>query len=213
MSRADRFDRADFDVRYSEPAPAPATAAQGTAPIVTSRAGASPAASVAPRVQTPSSKTPRTARRVIWPIAPDKLKRVGESVLDRRKGKDQPHKGVDLFAEAGTEVLTARGGHVIRVVDGRRSKKEGLRRAGLFVDVRGADALVYRYLHLAAAYVAPGATIKQGTVIGLVAAAHTSGLSDDPHLHFEVRQGDYDRTKKDYGTPVDPLRLLPPRQA
>lgn len=205
MSRADRFDRADFDVRYAERAPASAT------PLVASQATVASTATIAVApAQTASSKTPRGSRRVIWPIVPQQLARVGESVLAKRKGKDQPHKGIDLFADTGTEVLTARGGQVIRVVDGRQSKNENLRRAGLFVDVRGADALVYRYLHLGEARVAEGASIKQGTVLGLVAAAHTSGLADAPHLHFEVRQGDYDRKTKDYGTPVDPLRLLPP---
>ena len=58
-----------------------------------------------------------------------------------------------------------------------------------------------------------GASVHPGTVIGTVAAAHTSGLASAPHVHFEVRQGDYDPKRSDYGTPVDPLRLLPPLRA
>lgn len=134
-------------------------------------------------------------------------------MLAVRKGKERPHKGIDLFADAGTEVLTARGGQVLRVVDGRKSPNQGLRRAGLFVDIRGADSLVYRYLHLSEARVEAGASIRQGTVLGSVAAAHTSGLADAPHLHFEVRDGDYSHERRDYGTPVDPLRVLPPLRA
>lgn len=205
MSRAERFDRADYEVRYAErelPA-ADAPAEAPSAPLLTQ----------APAPVAPSSRTPSRARRVIWPIAREHVKRVGESVMAARKGKDRPHKGIDLFAEAGTEVLTARGGQVLRVVDGRKSADQGLRRAGLFVDVRGADALVYRYLHLGEARVEAGTPIKQGTVLGVVAAAHTSGLADVPHLHFEVREADYSRDKRDYGMPVDPLRLLPPLRA
>lgn len=191
MSRADRFDRADFETRYTEPArpPTPPTPAKETAPHPT---------------------LPGPERGVMWPIAPEKLQRVGESVLAHRKGTARPHKGIDLFADPGTEVRAARGGSVLRVVDGRNAKGESLRRAGLFVDVRGTDALVYRYLHLHDVRVEKGTTVWAGTVLGRVAPAHTSGLADAPHLHFEIRQGDYDRGRKDYGPPVDPLRLLPP---
>ena len=148
-----------------------------------------------------------------WPIARAELQRVGESVLADRNGQGRPHKGIDLFAEAGTQVRAASEGKVLRVVDGRHSAQEAQRRAGLFLDVKGRDALVHRYLHLAESRVAPGALIQQGTVLGIVAAPHTSGLAHAPHLHFEVRQGDFDRARKDYGAPLDPLRMLPPLHA
>ena len=48
-----------------------------------------------------------------------------------------------------------------------------------------------------------------GAVVGLVAAAKTSGLGDWTHLHFEIRTSDYDSANKDYGNPINPLRLLP----
>ncbi len=110
-------------------------------------------------------------------------------------------------------MLAAQHGRVLRVVDGRRGKIASQQRAGLFIDVLGSDALVYRYLHLGEARVRSSQTVSQGTVLGTVATAHTSGLREAPHLHFEVRQKDVDRSRKDYGTPVDPLRLLPPLRA
>ena len=58
-----------------------------------------------------------------------------------------------------------------------------------------------------------GAPVQPGTVLGTVAAPHTSGLASAPHVHFEVRQGDYDSKRRDYGIAVDPLRLLPPLRA
>lgn len=192
MSRADRFDRADFETRYEERAStAAAESAQATMP-------ASPAAQTS---------------RLIWPIARNRLRRIGESVLEDRNGKGRPHKGIDLFADARTAVLAAQGGQVLRVVDGRHSASATQRRAGLFVDVQGDDALIYRYLHLGDARVKSGASIQQGAVIGTVAAPHTSGLAETPHLHFEVRNGDFDRSQQDYGRPVDPLRLLPSLRA
>ena len=204
MSRADRFDSADFDVRYRRET----VAAESTEPLTVRSAS-----DVVKPAVTTARKQSTQAVRLIWPIAREQIKRVGESVLAVRKAKERPHKGIDLFADEGTEVLTARGGQVLRVVDGRSSTNKGLRRAGLFVDVRGADSLVYRYLHLGEARVEAGASVKQGTVLGIVAAARTSGLADEPHLHFEVREADYSRQTQDYGAPVDPLRLLPPFRA
>ena len=204
MSRADRFDRGDFEVRYAQPRPSlDAPAAATSAPV-------SPAqiASALPPPPAPARGPP-----VQWPIARKQLTRVGESVLADRNGRGRPHKGIDLFAEAGTEVVAASAGEVIRVVDGRRSGHETRRRAGLFIDVRGRNALVFRYLHLGESRVQPGAVVRPGMVLGTVAPAHTSGLASAPHVHFEVRQGDYDPRRRDYGTPVDPLRLLPPLRA
>lgn len=147
----------------------------------------------------------------LWPIEPHL--HIGQSVLTDRDGTGRPHHGVDLFAEAGTPVRAAQGGRVLRVIDGRGSKQSHLRRAGLFVDVQGEDDYVYRYLHLAEARVAAGQRIKKGVLLGTVAAPFTSGLRNAPHLHFEVRLGDYSRETRSYGAAVDPLLLLPPRRA
>jgi len=206
MSRADRFDRGDFEVRYTQPRHTPAVPT------------AEPEAVVRLPVQASSAPTPAAVTRareqaVQWPIARPQLKRIGESVLADRNGHGRPHKGIDLFADAGTEVRAASAGKVLRVVDGRHSGRDAQRRAGLFVDVRGRNALVYRYLHLGATRVQSGASVEAGTVLGTVAAPHTSGLASAPHVHFEVRQGDYDPKRRDYGVPVDPLRLLPPLRA
>ena len=206
MSRADRFDRGDFEVRYAQPRPARAVPA------------AEPGSMVRPPVSaeiTPPGTVaaPAPGQPVQWPIARPQLKRIGESVLADRNGHGRPHKGIDLFADAGTEVRAASAGDVLRVVDGRHSGRDAQRRAGLFVDVRGTNALVYRYLHLGETRVKAGASVQPGTVLGTVAAPHTSGLARAPHVHFEVRQGDYDSKRRDYGIPVDPLRLLPPLRA
>lgn len=210
MSRADRFDRADFEVRYAEPGPVANDEPVGSAPPAA--ALPAPAASATPKPASAASE-PSKPRRAIWPIARKHVQRVGDSVLADRNGRGRPHKGVDIFADAGTEVIAARGGQVLRVVDGRQPKTVSQQRAGLFIDIRGGDALVYRYLHLGETRVTPGASIKQGTVLGTVAAAHTSGLAEAPHLHFEIRQGDYEQIRQDYGLPLDPRRMLPPLRA
>lgn len=202
MSRSDRFDRGDFGARYARPEPIAADSA------------VKPSASVlAPQAEAASQEPGAPAYRAHWPIARAQFHQVGQSVLVDRNGRGRPHKGIDLFADAGTEVLAAQPGRVLRVVDGRRGKIASQRRAGLFIDVLGRDTLVYRYLHLGEARVSSGQTVGQGAVLGTVAVAHTSGLRETPHLHFEIRQKDVDRNREDYGTPVDPLRLLPPLRA
>lgn len=148
---------------------------------------------------------------LIWPIAESDLRSVGQSVMHDRNGMGRPHKGIDLFAAAGTAVHAACGARVLRVMDGRQHARPALRRAGLFVDLACED-LVLRYLHLGEVWVAAGESVTQGRVLGTVAAPFTSGLGEVPHLHFEVRAGDYDATRQDYGPPIDPLRLLPARR-
>ena len=189
MSRADRFDRADFELAVRPHSPAAPSAPSSAAP--------------APQEPEPVAQS----QKPIWPIADLHRQSVGSSVMPNRHGR--AHKGVDIHAPAGAEVLASVGGRVLRVVDGRKSKRPMLRRAGLFVDVRGNDSLIYRYLHLGEARAIPGAIIQQGVVVGRVAAAHTSGLGDWTHLHFEIRSSDYDSATKDYGSPINPLRLLP----
>lgn len=149
----------------------------------------------------------------LWPIAAGLLRRVGDSVLPRRAGTGQPHKGIDLFAPAGAEVRAAVYGRVLRVIDGREADSEGRRRAGLFVDVRGLDGKVYRYLHLGSAMVREGEPVRAGQTLGTVSPSGQSGVEhSEPHVHFEIRAADWNRTAGDYGEPVDPLRVLPPRE-
>lgn len=199
MSRSDRFDRGDFGARYH----LPAANADEKVTLYSAAADSQPS-SVVNLIHSSSSQ------RASWPIARTRLQRVGQSVLTDRNGKGRPHKGIDLFAPAGTPVLSAQRGRVLRVVDGRTATSASQRRAGLFIDVLGQDALVYRYLHLGEVRVKSGQMVSQGSLLGNVAAAHTSGLADNPHLHFEIRLADVNHAKKDYGTSIDPLRLLPP---
>ena len=198
MSRSDRFDRGDFEARYSRQ--------DATSAAVSVRPSAGVAADSSSK---PSGHKPR-GTQVSWPIDRAQIRRVGQSVLTDRNGKGRPHKGIDIFAPTGTPVLAAQGGRILRVVDGRGGTSASQRRAGLFIDVLGRDSLVYRYLHLGEARVNSGQTVREGTVLGVVAAAHTSGLADATHLHFEIRLGDVGHDPRDYGASIDPLRLLPP---
>lgn len=151
----------------------------------------------------------RPAAGPAWPIDPVLITEIGDTVTTDRNGRGRPHKGLDIFAPPGSRIRAAQRGIVIRVVDGRTSDRASTQRAGLFVDVMGVDGFVYRYLHLGDVLVLRRQLVSVGTTIGHIAAAYTSGLAERPHLHFEIRAEDFAHVKGDYGTPIDPLRLLP----
>lgn len=142
-----------------------------------------------------------------WPIDHTAVTRVGQGVMDDRDGDGRPHKGVDLFAPAGTEVTSPIVGRVIRVVDGRSSDDLPKRRAGLWVDVEETGKRrIHRFLHLGTADVKAGDRLTEGQRIGTVAEANTSGLGDATHLHYEVRE--WGTADEAYGAPIDPRPIL-----
>lgn len=112
------------------------------------------------------------------------------------------HRGTDLllknFAaqDSGVRVLAAAGGRVVGLADGfaDRNVTAGLGGFGNHVMVEHAPTLVSVYAHLRrhSITVAVGDPVSPGQMLGLVGS---SGNSNWPHLHFEVRDG---------GSPVDP---------
>lgn len=146
-----------------------------------------------------------------WPLH-GPIERIGDSVTASRPGSGRPHRGIDLFVPAGTEVFSAAAGLVKKIKDGRFSTGEHTRRAGLYIDIEGAGGIVYRYMHLGSVFVAVGSRVGRGIRIGEVAPPYTSGAVV-PHLHFEMRLG-YDPSSTDgYGKPLAPDKLLPRRTA
>ena len=161
------------------------------------------------RRESEQARTSEDSPAIVWPIKKSARLGIGQSVLSNRDGKGTPHKGIDIYADKDTPVYAATSGKVIRVTDGRHSERESARKAGLWVDILGDDRRVYRYLHLGSTGLKPGERVNFSTsLIGVVAQAHTSGLGDRPHLHFEIRQSDFTNLRDDYGTPIDPLTLL-----
>lgn len=140
---------------------------------------------------------------LIWPVDPTS---VGESVMAIRGHKPQPHHGVDLHCPAGTVVVSACDARVMLVLDGRLSRDPKRKAAGLWIDCVSKN-LCYRYLHLGITHVWEGESVIAGQPLGTVADAHTSGLAERPHLHFEIRV----RTAAGYGESLNPLLYLPKR--
>lgn len=104
-----------------------------------------------------------------------------------------PHQGIDYAAPIGTPVSC--------VADGRVISAGWSGGYGRLVRVGHRDGFESRYGHLSrfGKGIKPGAPVTQGQIIGYVGS---TGLSTGPHLHYEVRK---------YGSPVNPLRLNPPR--
>ena len=88
------------------------------------------------------------------------------------------HKGVDISAEKGSEVVAAGNGRVVSIVN--QSTPFGL---GNYVEIEHDKGYRSRYAHLDEIKVTQGQKLKQGQVIGTVG---TSGSAVAPHLHYEI---------------------------
>jgi peptidoglycan hydrolase-like protein with peptidoglycan-binding domain len=107
------------------------------------------------------------------------------------------HKGLDIRMPAGTPFKAAKDGTVVFA-----GKAGGY---GNLAVIRHADGTYTKYGHAQSLNVRPGQQVKAGEEIGKVGS---TGNSSGPHLHFEVRKGDW-RT----GQAVDPRPLLEGAQA
>jgi len=99
------------------------------------------------------------------------------------------HDGIDIANPKGAPVYAAASGQIIEI--GRRGPY------GRLVRVRHAGRLETTYAHLSRfpKQLRVGQQVNQGDVIGYVG---TTGRSNGPHLHYEVRRN---------GKPIDPLRV------
>jgi murein DD-endopeptidase MepM/ murein hydrolase activator NlpD len=200
-------------------APAPAAPRHTAIPAAEAAVPAEPARGSRVRLDA------RLVGRFSLPLAgvspPDDLDLLPGAPRDYRAGI---HEGIDFPAPAGTPVLAAAAGEVIRAdasfLDWSREQQEialfqafglGYTPAATLDRVRGRQVwidhgggVVTRYAHLSeVADIAVGQRVTAGAVIGAVGS---SGYPQGgPHLHFEVRVGD------DYvgdGLGGDALRLL-----
>lgn len=85
------------------------------------------------------------------------------------------HSGIDLAAPMGSPIIATDGGTV--------STAGWQGGYGLAVTIDHANGLRTRYGHMSRISVAPGQSVRQGQVIGLVGS---TGRSTGPHLHYEV---------------------------
>ena len=87
------------------------------------------------------------------------------------------HKGIDIGASYGTDILSSADGVVSLVAD----DKDGY---GLYIVVYHGDGISTLYAHCSKIIAKVGQSVKQGQVIALVG---DTGASTSPHIHYEVR--------------------------
>ncbi len=104
----------------------------------------------------------------------------------------RPHHGVDYSAPIGTPVYSIGDGKVLETAYRGQN--------GRMVKVRHNSVYTTAYLHLSGygKGIHPGASVRQGDIIGYVGS---SGLSSGPHLDFRVYKN---------GSPIDPLKMESP---
>jgi murein DD-endopeptidase MepM/ murein hydrolase activator NlpD len=116
----------------------------------------------------------------------------GDGTFASSRSGRRMHKGLDLLAEVGTPVLTAKSGKVISA-----TQNKGM---GKYIIIQHRDNIITIYGHLSNIFVRRGDFVRQGQVIGSVGKTGNARAADMlPHLHFEVRKN---------GVPVDPLEYI-----
>lgn len=103
------------------------------------------------------------------------------------------HKGIDIAAPLGTEIVAPASGTVKAATEGY----EGGESYGRVVVIDHGDGIWTLFSKLDSIAVENCQQVASGDVIGTVGS---SGQSMGPHLHFEVRQE---------GEPVDPELFVP----
>jgi murein DD-endopeptidase MepM/ murein hydrolase activator NlpD len=137
---------------------------------------------------------------------------VDAPVTSQFRSAERPdHHGVDMAAPHGTPVVAASAGLVIlaECEASRDGEPYGCEQdgsaevlgCGWHVQVLHADHLATLYCHLQQApEVSVGDTVSTGQLIGYVGS---TGNSSEPHLHFEVQEGEL-FTPPSSATAVDP---------
>lgn len=92
-------------------------------------------------------------------------------------GKSGVHKGIDIFAKEGMEVLAATNGLVIACGQ--------LKLGGNYVAVLGPKWRITYYVHLQKILTKPLNWTKKGAVIGTVGTTGNA-KGKQPHLHFSI---------------------------
>jgi len=126
--------------------------------------------------------------RFIWPLEGEVVSTFGwriHPVLEYR----HHHDGIDIDVPEGTIVHAAAGGEVYYY-----GEQPGY---GNVLILEHADGYFTMYGHLSSAIVSPGRYVEIGQEIAL---SGNTGISSGPHLHLEIRNGEF---------PIDPLRYLP----
>ena len=106
------------------------------------------------------------------------------------EGASTSHKGIDIGASSGSDVLAAADGEVVIATYSAS--------AGNYVMISHGGDVCTVYMHMSEIRTKVGSTVSKGDVIGLVGS---TGYSTGPHLHFGIRIN---------GSYADPLGYVSP---
>ena len=187
----------------AEMAPLPVTprsvaAEEVEPPIAESAAASAPIAQAKPPAPAPAMpEAPVEAEEPRVVVAPLQGEIVTAFAADHllyneTLGDWRVHEGVDLAAEAGTEVLAACAGHVVSVTN------DVLMGTSVVIDHADGYQTVYANL-LPQSELIAGEDVSAGQIIGAVGAPAAAEAALPPHLHFAVTRD---------GVPVDPMVYL-----
>jgi murein DD-endopeptidase MepM/ murein hydrolase activator NlpD len=116
----------------------------------------------------------------------------GDGLFASSRSGRRMHKGLDLFADVGSPVFTAKSGKIVSA-----TQNHGM---GKYIIIRHRGNIITIYGHLSAIFVQKNAYVRQGQVIGSVGKTGNAGNRQIlPHLHFEIRKN---------GVPQDPLEYI-----
>lgn len=128
---------------------------------------------------------PNSIKPSLFPV---KNKSKNDIVLEYGKVVNgEKHNGIDIKAPKGTPVITTADGIVIKVSDEKSW--------GKIIIINHQNGYQTRYAHLNSFNVKERQPIKKGSVIGYVG---NTGLSNKPHLHYEVLKGNQKQNPIDY---------------
>lgn len=108
--------------------------------------------------------------------------------FDPFTGKSKMHRGVDIAALNGSDIV-ATGAGVVSWAGKRRGY-------GNLVEVMHPEGMVTRYAHTADILVSAGDVVEKGQVLALIGL---SGRSTGPHVHYEVLKN---------GTQINPSKYI-----
>lgn len=173
--------------------------------VPTPEPAATPVAAAAIPEPAPTPTTESTANFVgqlelIIPVAGVRADQLIDTYDDARS-EGRLHDAIDIIAPAGTPVLAAISGKILRLF---QSDKGGITIYQLSAD----EKTVYYYAHLQsyAAGLSEGNTVRQGEVIAYVGDTGNAGVGNY-HLHFSIAAVS-DPKRYWEGTNINPYPLL-----
>lgn len=98
------------------------------------------------------------------------------------------HQGIDIGGDTGEHVVATADGKVVTATYGELS--------GNLIVIEHKNDFTTRYAHMSKLLVKPGQKVQRGDTIGEIGS---TGSSNGPHLHYEIRHND---------VPIDPMNYL-----